>query len=259
MTTRTLLQMTQEILTSMQSDEVSSINDTAEATAVATCVQRTYWDLFGVEDLPEHYTMFQLVESSSATPTVMTLPANCSRVSWVKYNVRTIDDDEDMFHEVLPLDVKVFVDKMYLLSDDASNSNVSTYSKIFNRTGTDAIKIIYKTDIKPMYFMSPDQYTLVFDAVDTGVETFLRATKSVAYGLLEPAFSLTDGFTPDLTTGQFAMLFNEAKAQAFIELKQTQNAKAEARARRLMITAQKTRNRTPGKSPLDRTPNYGRR
>jgi hypothetical protein len=54
-------------------------------------------------------------------------------------------------------------------------------------------------------------------------------------------WTVADGFTPDLDARQFTLLLNEAKAQAFIELKQQANPKAEKRARRGWIQAQRTK------------------
>lgn len=254
---QTLLQMTQEILQSMQSDQVTSITDTAESTAVATCIQRTYWDLFGLEDLPEHYTLFKLTETSTATPNLMTIPLNCMKLDWVKYNVETLTDTNDQFMDVGYVETKQFLDRQLSLLQ--GESNVASYTYTFSPLGTDTVEVLYTTGTRPRFYTSPDDYNLIFDGLDTSVDTFLRSAKTLAWGLIDPVFTFSDSFTPDLDVRQYAMLFNESKAQAFVELKQTQNAKAEQRGRRLMISAQKTKNRTPNLSALDRLPNYGRR
>lgn len=256
-TSKTILEMTLEILQAMQSDEVASINDTAESKAVATCIQRTYLDLFGLEDLPEHYSLFKLTATSAATPTLMTIPSGAMKVKWVKYNRETVDITDDTW---VLMDFQCIEDGLnsaHLLRQ--GSSNVESFSYTFNPLGTDPISWYYRNDFGPTWYTSPDDYNLLFDSYDKSLETSLSASRTLAYGLIDPTFTLTDGFTPDLDARQFAMLFNEAKAQAFVEIKQTQNAKADQRARRLMINTQATKNRVPDQSALSRLPNYGRK
>lgn len=255
-TQQTLLQMTQEILTSMQSDEVDSITDTAESVAVATIIRRTYWDLFGLDDFPEHYSIFKLTETSSATPNLLTIPENCRRLMWVKYNRSTVDDTDARFTDVDYTDLKSFLDDSFLLTQSADN--VASYTYTFNPLGTDPVQILTRNDIGPQRYCSPDDFNLIFDSYDAGVESYLHSNRTLAYGLIDPTFTFTDAFTPDLDVSQYALLFNTAKSQCFVELKQTANVTADQRARRLMINAQKTRNRAPAISQLDRLPNYGR-
>lgn len=255
--TQTLLEMTQEILQSMQSDEVTAITDTAESTAVASIIRRTYWDLFGLEDLPEHYTLFKLTATSASTPTMMTIPTNCMKVEWVKYNRETVDMTDDTWVKMEYKDITPGIDLSHALLSSASN--VASFSYSFNPLGSDTVGWYYLNDVAPLWYTSPDDYNLLFNSYDSALETYLTTTRTIAYGLIDPAWTHSGTFTPDLDVRQFALLFNEAKAQAFVELKQTVNAKAEQRARRLMINAQHTRNRTPDITPLSRLPNYGRK
>ena len=50
----TLLEMTQDILSNMSSDEVNSISDTPESLQVATIIKQKYYDIVSRGDLPEH-------------------------------------------------------------------------------------------------------------------------------------------------------------------------------------------------------------
>ena len=65
---QTLLEMTQNILSDMDSDEVNGIADTTEAMQVATIIRTTYYDLIANRSIPEHRELFQfegLAESAS--------------------------------------------------------------------------------------------------------------------------------------------------------------------------------------------------
>lgn len=82
----TLLEIVQDIASSLSSDSVNSISDTPESLQIANIVKRTYYDLTARAELPEHYQLFQLNASGSTLqPTVMTCPSGLTRIDWVKY------------------------------------------------------------------------------------------------------------------------------------------------------------------------------
>lgn len=82
----TLLDMTQNILSAMSSDEVNSISDTSESMQVAQIIKNKYYDIVSRGDLPEHNQVFQLNPSLLSTqPTLMFIPDGVGRVEWIKY------------------------------------------------------------------------------------------------------------------------------------------------------------------------------
>jgi len=82
----TLLQMTQNILSALNSDQVNSIGDTNESMQVAECIKTTYMNMLGRYELPEHNQLFELVSPNNpATPCIMTLSPGVSRIEWIKY------------------------------------------------------------------------------------------------------------------------------------------------------------------------------
>jgi hypothetical protein len=84
---RTLLDLTQNILSAMNSDEVNSIGDTTESTQVAEIIRTTYYNILGRAELPEHDKLFNLASSTnSSTPTVMFRPSEgVVKINWMKY------------------------------------------------------------------------------------------------------------------------------------------------------------------------------
>lgn len=83
---QTVLQMTQNILSALNGDEVNSISDTTESLQVATCLQTTYFNMMSKYNLPEHNQLVQLTASTDATkPVLMTRPAGISTIDWIKY------------------------------------------------------------------------------------------------------------------------------------------------------------------------------
>ena len=86
MAEQTLLTIVQNILSSLDADEVNSISDTTEARQVAQIVQNKYYDIVSRGYLPEHDQLFQLNPSLDVTrPTLMYIPDAVSQVRWVKY------------------------------------------------------------------------------------------------------------------------------------------------------------------------------
>src|SRR5574343_1099300 len=97
----TLLELTQNILSAMDSDEVNSINDTAESRQVAQVIKTTYFNILSRADLPELTKLVQLDASGSALqPTLMLKPSEVLRVDWIKYNIRDVEATDDTFASV---------------------------------------------------------------------------------------------------------------------------------------------------------------
>lgn len=251
----TLLEMVQQILSSMDSDQVNSINDTAESQQVANIIKTTYYDLLPSLNLPEHYELFELTATSSSTPVVMTLPSNAMDLQWVKYDSTTTGSKAYVQLDYWPL--KDFLDSMHSLT--STDSTVTTFSLTTN--GSDTMDIMCKNNQFPTRYTSFNDGTIVFDAYHSTYDAFLQKNKTIAWGQTIPAWSATDGFTPDLDAKQFTLLFNEAKGQCFIELKQTINAKAEKRARRGWISSQHNKQQVKGtwQGKMTNTYNFGRK
>lgn len=82
----TLLEMTQNILSAMSSDEVNSIGDTAESLQVANIIQTVYYNIAARANLPEHNGLVQLVGvNDPLRPVLMTVPSNVTRINWIQY------------------------------------------------------------------------------------------------------------------------------------------------------------------------------
>lgn len=97
MTTFTVLQMTQNILSRIGSDAVNSISDSDDSLAVANIIQQKYYDITSRGDLPEHTQMFQLTPSSSTTtPVLMYVPAHAVKIHWMKYFDTSVGDSQQV-------------------------------------------------------------------------------------------------------------------------------------------------------------------
>lgn len=253
---KTLLEIVQGILSSMDSDEVNSISDTTESLQVARIVQDTYEDIIARADVPEHWGFFELEASGSVDkPTQMTIPSNVLTVKWIKYNCMESGETSPVYDDLYFVELEDFLRRMYLLNSDDSEVEKGSLT-----SNSETFDLFWYNDRWPSYYTTFDDHTLIFDAYKQTVDSTLQKSKTMCYGQLEPSFTFSDSFTPDLDAKHFAILINEAKVQAFAELKQSQNAVAERRARNGWINLQRAKQAIPNPfSEYDRLPNYGRK
>jgi hypothetical protein len=260
----TLLEMVQRILSAMDSDEVNSINDTTESYQVALLIEGVYNDLLAESNLPETGTMFELTATGGATkPTLMTVPEDITSLEWVHYNVQEDDDDFPDFKELTFKPLADFMGITYGYTNINDTDIVGTFDHdVTNNSVTDTITFIYRKDGPPLYYTSFDDGTVIFDSYDETIDTTgLVKAKTQCWGSISPTFTLTDLFVPRLNQSQSSLLMNEAKARAFVELKQANNTNAEGHARRLRVRLRNSKKKMPNQHnhPLPSLPNYGRK
>lgn len=243
----TVGELVDDILSSMDSDPVTLYDDTVESRQVAQILLSTYYHLIDGKDWPNLYSMFTLTETSASTPCTMTIPSTTMDIKWIKYNVRTSSDTKDKYQAIQFLEPESFMTVLDARDSSASNIDQKTIS---------SIKYNFFNDHAPTYCTSIDETTIIFDSYDVAVETYLKTAKTQCYGKTYPTVTLSDGMYFNLPPDAFSLLLEEAKSTAWVELKQTQNVKAEQRAitqrRRMSQEAWKIRN---GIS----YPSYGRR
>lgn len=257
MAKKTLLELVQDLLDSVDGDEVDSITDTQEARQAATTLRVTYEDIVARIDPPEHNSLFELEASGdNSKPTLMYLPSNVLRLDWIRYNnIETAEDETaDRFIAVNPLPLQEFLDMMYLQTTDESNVGTFTHT-----IGSDTIDFLYRNDRAPTWYTTFDDYTLVFDSYNATEDTTLQKNKTVAYGLLSPEFITEDSFIPDLDEKLFPLLYNEAKVLFHAEQRQQDHALARGKARKHWIKSQIDKEAIKTGKALDQVPNYGRR
>lgn len=248
----TLLDITQQILSSMDSDEVNSIDDTTESSQVALLVRGVYYDIITDLDLPEHHSVFELTASGDVTkPTLMTVPSTVRKIDWIKYNNQLSTETQPNYQEVEFVPFKEFVEFLNSMKSSADGyMSVTINSEIF--------EFPYINDRHPQYYTSPDDTTLIFDSYYSTDDSTLQKSKTMCSGMLYPTFSLIDTFVPDLNPQQFSLLINRAKERAFIELKQMENRDASREARRQKIVTQWNKNKVTKESAIYGAPRYGR-
>lgn len=249
----TLLEMTQQILSAMDSDEVNSISDTVEAYQVATLIRNVFYDIATDLNLPEHNGIYELVASGdNAKPTLMTLPTTATRLDTIQYDNKLTADTYKNYRDVCYLPWHEFFQKQRALIEE-----VSGVGEMEVTHNGETFEIMYQDDKMPEFWSTFDDHQIIFDSYDSTEDTTLQKAKTIAHGALYPAFSMTDGAYPDIDPTQFSYLINKAKTRAFVELKQQSNQESAAESRRQKIILQKRKHRTPD-TPNDQIPNVRR-
>lgn len=216
----TLLEIVQDILNDLDSDEVNSISDTTEATQVAQIVKTTFNNIVDGKNYPHLTELFQLEAlSDTLTPNYMKIPDTIVNVEWIQYNTRTSTDTKDKYTTIF---YKTPEDFLTLVN--TRDSSIATIQVVSDFSG---IPLNILNNKAPQFFTSFDDKYLVFDSFDNTVNSTLIQSKSSAKGRRAVTFTLSDAFVPDLPVQLFSYLLNEAKSTAFITLKQSDNKKAE--------------------------------
>lgn len=245
----TLLDMTQNILSSMSGDQVNDIADTVESSQVAEIIKEVYYQIVAERDWPHLQIMTVLTGLGDTTnPTRMQLPERVTKIAFIKYDKREAVGDARKMVEITYKAPEEFLDLL--------DMRTSTDTNIKEVTNSEGIKFNVFTDRHPTYWTSFDDDYIYFDAYKSTLDTTLQGSKSAIFAIKEPAWTASNTFIPDLPTHMFPYFLAEAKSVAKLELKQAPSAKDEQKSRRGRSRLQKSSWRQDGQH---RRVDYGRR
>lgn len=231
----TLLEMTQNILSALDSDPVSNFDETVESLQVVEIIKESFYDLMSSRQWPFLQTLTKLDGlGDTENPTKMRIPSGLNKVLWVKYNG----------NELIFLTPELF------------------YAKILTRSSSPG-KVDDKgfgLDADPKYYTSFDDEYFTFDSRNSTQDATLQQSKSDVFAIREASFTLSDTWIPDIPEKFFPTLLAEAKAQAFVNLKQQANGREERKAQRgrVALRNEAWKNRL-GEPKFNSRVNYGRR
>jgi hypothetical protein len=230
----TLLEMTQNILSAMNSDEVNSITDTVESQQVAEEIRNTFYDLYTDRDIPELESLVTLEASGDADrPNTLVIPDNVERIKWIKYLDHRWGSSPE-FRNVEYLDPEDFIRRIV----EGGTSDFGEYLAV-PLTDTSPIEYSINAARAPhFYTVFDNDNTLVFDSYDADYESNLTGSNSLAWGILKREFDLDDDFIAPIDAHLFPHFLAEAKSACFINIKEVANSKEEQRARRHLVRSQ---------------------
>lgn len=207
MSTMTLLEIVQATLSAMDSDEVNSIDESAESLQVVDIVRDCYFYFIAERDWPFQKTMSSLTGlGDTNNPTKMRIPTTMDSIEWIKYNKKN----------VRYLTPKEFQD---LLDGREETTGV-----------IDSDGYVINDD--PQYWTTYDDDYVWFDGYDSATDSTLQQSKSVVYGVETPTFTSSDSYVPAIPDKMFPTFLAEVKAEAFLQLKQQANPRQERKAKR---------------------------
>jgi hypothetical protein len=248
---QTLLDLVQNILSSLDSDEVNSISDTTESLQIATIVKNTYFNILARTTTKRDTDLFQLDSSADVlTPVLMHKPEHVEKIEWVKY-YDTVDSD---YKYVTIIPIEQFLDKVNQLN--LTDTNTEEFA--FEANGV-SFNLLYKDDSPPQFCTVVQNHYVIFDSYDKSVDSTLQSSKTLCIGEITPTFLMEDTFIPDLDEQQFPLLLNESKSLAFFELKQTLHQKAEQESKRQWSVFMKKQSVVDTPNDFDQLPYFGRR
>ena len=94
----TLLQIVQDILNELDSDEVNSIDDTTESRQVAQIVKSTFRNICANRDWANQRKLIQLDGvSDTSRPNYIKCPSGVKELSSFSYNCKKKEDDKDVY------------------------------------------------------------------------------------------------------------------------------------------------------------------
>lgn len=245
----TLIEIVQDILNDLDSDEVNSIDDTAESQQVAQIVKSTFFAITSNRNWP-HLKKGISFEASGddAYPTHMKLPDNVKELLFVNYNKTKQGETRKRYGKVSWVEPDDFLRHTNQRNNDEANIDV-----IVDYSG---IELLIRNDQAPTYYTSFDDSHIVFDSYDSAVDDTLQESKIQAQGYYMPTWLPEDDFIPDLPDEAFTYLLEEAKSRASLKLKQVQDTKAEQEAVRQKTWLSRKDWRVQGGIKY---PDYGRR
>ena len=244
---KTLLEITQIIMSKMDSDEVNSIGDTVESLQVAQEIETTYYELMANLKLPERNKLisFEALIDPDNRPNYLKVKDSVDSIEFLVYNIGT--EAEPDYKKITYMTPKDFL--LYTVKNTQGSSTMVV-------TDFEGAKFPIKTDSHPTYYTTFDDTYLVFDSFDSSIDDTLQESKAFAIAQVIPTFELVDDYTPELPAKYFPLLISEAASMCFINHKQVPNSKEEQRSRRQMVRHLNNRRRVDDARP--KGPDYGR-
>lgn len=245
---KTLLEIVQSVLNSMDSDNVSSISDTIESAQVAQIAEEVYMELMSYKDWDHLYEWRQLESVSDLTrPNFLKIPDNVSRVELFKYNVTEVGDTDTTFREIKYLKPAEFVNLVH-----SRNSSATDVDTVDNGNG---VTMFILNDKQPEYWTCFDDTYIVTDSYQSVADTTLVQAKSSAWCRVNPTWTASNTFIPDMPSEFFPAYVAEVKSTCHAYLKQQLSQKDEQKARRGLAHARRKERIDRGSNRVD----YGRK
>lgn len=252
MSKMTNLGMVQNILSSMDSDNVNGISDTEEAIQVFEILRETYYEIISRrkwKTFEKTRLMDQVVDSTK--PTKFKIPDQVVRINCFRYQTFKEDTDpqEPSWKELNYLFPCDFIDHVQ------SRNPVQLDTRIETTTNDDGVTMYILNDVEPEFWTSFDDRFIYLDNWVKADGTTVVSPRTSVKVTEQSIYPVLDADIPDLPVEMFSLLLSEAKSICWLNFKGTPNQKAEQIARRQYI---KMREEEPRVEDLRVSVNYGK-
>lgn len=221
----TLLEMVQDCLNDLDSDEVNSISDTIESQQIAQIIKTCYFEMIANRNWPHLRKLIQMdAVLDLSKPNYLKIPTGMKELLSFKYEKSSIANPKSNIS-----DVKWKEPDAFLRMISSRNSTLSNVVSVIDFSGS---KLLVLNDQPPTYWTSFDDEYLITDSFDLAVESTLQKSKTQCLAYIDPLWVHSDIAIPDLPSEAFPALLEEAKSTASLAIKQTASQKAEQKANR---------------------------
>lgn len=218
----------------MDSEDVNSLTDTVEAQQIASICEDVYHTFIVEKKVPEHQQLLELTAlADSNFPTHFKYGDGVKTVDKIYYDWSEVSGETN-WKEV------IFLEPLKFLS--MTDNQSADYSLVADKSGGTNLNI--GTDNHPTYYTSFDNDHIVMNSYKSTVDSTLQESKSRAYGLKYPTFTISDDFVPDLDDTLSTLYLNECKLMCVSLLKKEVPPKLEQTSRRLRAHTQGDRHKT---------------
>lgn len=246
----TLLDLVQDILSDMDSDEVDSIGDTTEASQVARIVRNKYSEICDEFELQNTKGLFTLDSLSDTTkPTHINVPEDMGRIESLEYDCRDGMSDAVRYRKMTFLEPADFIPKVASNSTDANVQEVEDFGgAVFH----------VRNDIHPTYYTTFDNGHIVFDSWREASTATVVGDRTRVVAYRKPTLILDDDTEVDLPQHLVSLLRAEATVDAFDKFKDGAPTSVMRSALRQRVRAARLKHTVKERRPRDLLPDYGR-
>ena len=219
-----LLDMVIDIMSDMDSDNVSAIGDSGESTQVARIVRSVYFEMIARKDWPHLRKTLALENSGvSAQPNRLKLPTAISKLDYFAYSSRKEVTEDQKFREMKYL----YPDQFLQHTNGRKTSNTNVDEVVISD-----MTMFILNDAVPTYYTSFDDEWLVLDSYVSDLSTTLTGGQAQCIAYSQPEWTHEDTFVPDFPTEVFPTFLAEAKSACFARIKEQEDRKSEQQAAR---------------------------
>ena len=219
-----LLDMVIDIMSDMDSDNVSAIGDSGESTQVARIVRSVYFEMIARKDWPHLRKTLALENSGvSAQPNRLKLPTAISKLDYFAYSSRKEATEDQKFREMKYL----YPDQFLQHTNGRKTSNTNVDEVVISD-----MTMFILNDAVPTYYTSFDDEWLVLDSYVSDLSTTLTGGQAQCIAYSQPEWTHEDTFVPDFPTEVFPTFLAEAKSACFARIKEQEDRKSEQQAAR---------------------------